>query len=127
MGILRLNRKKMRMLCFIYAATAFGKIIISEYYLPYKQKTIKPCALGGLMGGQKYIVHNILFKFAVDNRGLFGSDYAAAKVAGNELRGLISYFKCHIDDLNVPLMALVDYRGIAIWASQSPYNLPAYD
>jgi len=68
------------------------------------------------MGGQKYIVHNILFKFAVDNRGLFGSDYAAAKVAGNELRGLISYFKCHIDDLNVPLMALVDYRGFRLIA-----------
>jgi hypothetical protein len=25
---------------------------------------------------------------------LFRSDYAAAKVAGNELRGLISYFNC---------------------------------
>eukprot|EP01124_Arcella_intermedia_P007744 TRINITY_DN14795_c0_g1_i2.p1 TRINITY_DN14795_c0_g1~~TRINITY_DN14795_c0_g1_i2.p1 ORF type:complete len:549 (+),score=143.34 TRINITY_DN14795_c0_g1_i2:117-1649(+) len=101
---------------FIYAATAYGKIIISEYYLPRKEKTIKPCALGGLMGGQKYIVHNILFKFAVDNRGLFGSDYAAAKVAGNELRGLISYFNCHIEDLNVPLMALVDYRGFRLIA-----------
>jgi hypothetical protein len=101
---------------FIYAATAYGKIIISEYYLPYKQKTIKPVALGGLMGGQKYVVHNILFKFAVDNRGLFGSDYAAAKVAGNELRGLISYFNCRIEDLNVPLMALVDYRGFRLIA-----------
>lgn len=38
-----------------------------------------------LMGGQKYIVHNILFKFATDDNQLFGSDYAAAKVAGNEV------------------------------------------
>jgi hypothetical protein len=64
------------------------------------------------MGGQKYIVHNILFKFAVDYNELFGNDYAAAKAAGNELRGLISYFNCQISDLNLPLMALVDYRGM---------------
>lgn len=68
------------------------------------------------MGGQKYIVHNILFKFAVDYNGLFGNDYAAAKAAGNELRGLISYFNTGISDLNVPLMALVDYRGFRLIA-----------
>lgn len=68
------------------------------------------------MGGQKFIVHNILFKFAVDYNGLFGNDYAAAKAAGNELRGLISYFNTGISDLNVPLMALVDYRGFRLIA-----------
>jgi len=98
---------------FIYCATVYGKIIISEYYLDVSSKTIKPnYDLPGYMGGQKYVVHNILFKFAVDYNGLFGNDYSAAKVAGNELRGLISYFNCGIKDLNVPLMALVDYRGI---------------
>ena len=68
------------------------------------------------MGGQKFIVHNILFKLAVDYNGLFGNDYAAAKAAGNELRGLISYFNTGISDLNVPLMALVDYRGFRLIA-----------
>jgi hypothetical protein len=50
---------------FIYAASSYAKIIISEYYLPYQFKTIKPVNIGGVLGGQKYIVHNILFKFAV--------------------------------------------------------------
>lgn len=68
------------------------------------------------MGGQKYVVHNILFKFAVDYNELFGNDYSAAKAAGNELRGLISYFNCGIKELNVPLMALVDYRGFRLIA-----------
>jgi hypothetical protein len=37
--------------------------------------------LGGRAGGEKYIVHNILFKFAVDSSNLFdGSNWAAAKV-----------------------------------------------
>jgi hypothetical protein len=48
----------------------------------------------------------------LDYNGLFGSDFSAAKVAGNELRGLISYFNCHISKLHLPLMALVDYRGV---------------
>lgn len=68
------------------------------------------------MGGKKYIVNNILFKFAVDYHGLFGNDYSAAKAAGNELRGLIGYFNCEIPELNVPLMALVDYRGFRLIA-----------
>jgi hypothetical protein len=51
---------------FIYAASSYAKIIISEYYLPFQLKTIKPAVnVGGFLGGQKYIVHNILFKFAV--------------------------------------------------------------
>ena len=54
--------------------------------MPDSKKTIKPLKLG-MAGGDKYIVHNILFKFAVDNAGLYGSDYAAAKVAGHELKG----------------------------------------
>ena len=45
---------------------------------------------------------------------MFGGEYAAAKVAGNELRGLMSFFNCHIDELNLPLLALVDYRGNTI-------------
>jgi hypothetical protein len=36
--------------------------------------------VGGVAGGVKYIVQNILFKFAVDYKGIYGSDYAAAKV-----------------------------------------------
>eukprot|EP01102_Stenamoeba_stenopodia_P007672 TRINITY_DN2166_c0_g4_i2.p1 TRINITY_DN2166_c0_g4~~TRINITY_DN2166_c0_g4_i2.p1 ORF type:complete len:974 (+),score=252.47 TRINITY_DN2166_c0_g4_i2:436-3357(+) len=99
---------------FIHAAKTYGRIIISERYL--KSKTIKPLQLGGLAGGEKYVVHNIMFKFAVDVTGMLGSDYVAAKVAGNELKGLISYFNCGVPDLHVPLMALVDYLGFRLIA-----------
>ena len=90
-------------------------------------KTIKPTAMGGIVGGDKYIVNNILFKFAVgtfkksrtsghvgadslalcfpiDSHGLYGSDYAASKVAGHELKGLLAYFNLGIRDLCLPLM-----------------------
>jgi len=38
---------------FIYAATTYGKIIISEYYLPADKKTIKPCSLPGVRRNSK--------------------------------------------------------------------------
>ena len=65
---------------FIYSARAYGKIIISEAFLPDDQKTIRPSLVGGQAGGDKYIVHNILFKFAVDSKKFYGSDAYAAKV-----------------------------------------------
>jgi len=52
-----------------------------------KQKTIKPVDVGGIAGGEKYIIHNILFKFAVDDKGVYGgNDAAAAKAAGHDLK-----------------------------------------
>lgn len=51
---------------FVYAAQTYGRIIISERYLSNEQKTIKPKSMGGIAGGEKYIVQGILFKFAVD-------------------------------------------------------------
>ena len=39
------------------------------------------CKWISFIGGEKYIVHNILFKFAVDSSNLFGgSTWAASKV-----------------------------------------------
>jgi hypothetical protein len=77
---------------FLYSASAYGKIIISEYNVPNHLKTIKEgfgfCVfcfgfffstkflaanVGGVLGGKKYVVHNILFKFATDESGFFNS------------------------------------------------------
>ena len=71
-------------------------------------KTIAPVSdIGGFAGGDKYIVNNILFKFATDSNGLFDTEEAAIKVAGHDLKGLIAYFNLGIADLHFPLMALV--------------------
>ena len=61
----------------------------------------------------QYIVNgSLLFKFAIDDHGIYGDDDAAAsKVAGHELKGLMAYFNCNIPGLCFPLMALVDCRG----------------
>eukprot|EP01118_Nematostelium_gracile_P006177 TRINITY_DN1987_c0_g1_i1.p1 TRINITY_DN1987_c0_g1~~TRINITY_DN1987_c0_g1_i1.p1 ORF type:complete len:887 (+),score=181.40 TRINITY_DN1987_c0_g1_i1:68-2728(+) len=101
---------------FLFTAQLYGKIIISESQLPPSEKTIKPFENKGVLGGEKYVTRGILFKFACDHNNLFGSDHAAAKVAGHELKGVISYLNCGIPDLNVPLMCLVDYRGFRLIA-----------
>ena len=54
-------------------AKKYAKIIISEVSLPDESKTIKPAyGIPGLAGGKKYIIHKILFKFAVDTNGMYG-------------------------------------------------------
>ena len=67
---------------FKYASRAAGKIIIAEVGIEPKDKAMKPltAGLGGQAGGEKYIVHGILFKFSLDSSFLFGgSDLAASK------------------------------------------------
>eukprot|EP01104_Vermistella_antarctica_P016420 TRINITY_DN5584_c0_g1_i4.p1 TRINITY_DN5584_c0_g1~~TRINITY_DN5584_c0_g1_i4.p1 ORF type:complete len:372 (-),score=65.84 TRINITY_DN5584_c0_g1_i4:82-1197(-) len=110
-------------LCKDFNSTAqmFGKIIISERYLPPGQKTIRPVSaeMGGSAGGEKYIASKILFKFATDHHGLYGGgddgDMAAAKAAGHDLKGLM-LFDFADDSLALPLMTLVDYRGFRLLA-----------
>jgi hypothetical protein len=110
---------------FVSVAEQYGRIIISERHLPNIDKTIRPVGVGGVAGGDKYIAQGILFKFAVDTKisdtlwmygGKTSSDENATRVAGNELRGLISYYKCGVRNLAVPLMALIDYRGYRLVA-----------
>ena len=86
----------------------FAKIIISELSLPFDSKTIKPVAVGGVAGGEKYIVQNILFKFAIDTEGLYRSDENAMKAASHDLKGLAAYFHSGVSGLHVPLMTLID-------------------
>lgn len=52
---------------FIDAASTYGKIIISEAFLPASKKTIKPTNHQGI-GGDKFVVNDIYFKFALDKR-----------------------------------------------------------
>ena len=104
---------------FADMASNYGHIIISELHLPSSAKSIKPVELGGHLGGQKYLVHNIVFK--VPEAALF-KDYpdpmwASLKIAGHELKGLKCFsayqFNLQSDAVraHLPLAALIDSRG----------------
>ncbi|PRP79299.1 ABC transporter B family member 11-like [Planoprotostelium fungivorum] len=106
---------------FVYAAETYGRIIISEHCLPLSSRTIRPVTVGGLAGGEKFIVCGILFKFCVDFHGLYNGDHNAMKAASHELKGLQQYYYSGIPELRVPLMAYIDYRG---WRLQAISLLP---
>jgi len=108
---------------FVHASQIISKLIISEYYLPIKEKTIRPQDLGGIAGGSKYICHGILFKFATANDKIYKTDENAMKIAGHELRGLMCYYNARIPGICLPLMCLIDYCGYRIVAlSLLPVN-----
>jgi hypothetical protein len=129
---------------FVYAAGTYAKIIISELLLPATEKTIQPAELGGVAGGTKFIVQNILFKFVLDfelkpGLWMYGGDNRsdengmrlflkcltfrplnwfspAMKAASHELKGLMSYYSCNIKGIAFPLMAVIDYKGFRVLA-----------
>jgi len=72
----------------------------------------------GIAGGMKYYVNGIYLKFAVNSFGLFESDEQAIKVAGHELKGQMAYSSV-LENVWVPLMALLDYRGFRLVAMSS--------
>ena len=102
---------------FVSSATRYAKTIISEYFLHVKDKSIRAKNFGGFAGGQKYLWRGILFKMADGKSGPWnGSDEAAAKAAGHDMKSLIHYFESGVQELRFPLMALIDYRGFRMTA-----------
>ena len=55
---------------------------------------------------------NVFFKLASDSSRLYGGDQFAAKAAGHELKGLNALLKCKPKGIHLPLVALLDYRGM---------------
>ena len=110
---------------FVYAATTYAKIIISEQCLRNNRKTIAPISVGGVAGGQKFLCQNIIFKFALDLEiapgiymygGHSPSDECAMKAAAHELKGLCKYYSTLIDGLHYPMLAYIDYKGFRMIA-----------
>eukprot|EP01126_Amoeba_proteus_P043502 TRINITY_DN4779_c0_g1_i5.p1 TRINITY_DN4779_c0_g1~~TRINITY_DN4779_c0_g1_i5.p1 ORF type:complete len:470 (+),score=93.17 TRINITY_DN4779_c0_g1_i5:729-2138(+) len=111
---------------FLYVAETYGRIIISELFLPFGVKTIQPRARMGVAGGSKYICQGILFKLTLDvhfpsnHTWLYGgtkqNDEKAMKAACNELKGLTAFFQAGIEGLCFPLIELIHYRGFCLLA-----------
>eukprot|EP01130_Rhizamoeba_saxonica_P012684 TRINITY_DN5380_c0_g1_i2.p1 TRINITY_DN5380_c0_g1~~TRINITY_DN5380_c0_g1_i2.p1 ORF type:complete len:1097 (+),score=195.84 TRINITY_DN5380_c0_g1_i2:566-3856(+) len=110
---------------FKTTASNYGKTIILERHLPIYRKTIKPTDIGGRAGGEKYNIHGILFKFAMDvktdnGRYIYGgekeSEYLAMKSLGHEIKAvnaLVKKLKSRFPKirLGVPLICMIDYLG----------------
>lgn len=118
----------------------YGRIIISERHLDVSRKTYAPITKGsGVAGGEKYTVHGIYFKFALDvwrgDHWLYGQCHPRhslagkmhiltiltlllAKAAGHELKGVTKMFQARkvAKKLHYPLLVLIDWRGYRLIA-----------
>jgi Clustered mitochondria/Translation initiation factor eIF3 subunit 135 len=99
----------------------YGRIICAERHLPLAEKTVKPSDVGGVAGGAKFVVQNVLFKFCDDGFNLYGSTAAASKPAGHDLRAMAYLFNHPLRGgasgvVRVPLAALLDFRGFRLVA-----------
>lgn len=101
---------------FATRATEIGQVIITEKALEHDMKTIKSHTqqFGGYAGGEKYLVDGIFFKFAVDNRGLYGDDEHAMKCGGHEFKSFMELADCRVQGLHFPLIVIIDYRGFRL-------------
>lgn len=101
---------------FYSQATLYGRVIISEMGMPDEEKTVKPVQMGGTLGGKKFLVRGILFKFG--ETALFPQYadpwYVAQKIQGHEMKGLAAYF-AHFFNRYLLWKVVCVYRCLFWW------------
>ena len=96
---------------FNFTANLYSQVLIAEKDLPDWKKTILPVNIGGFAGGTKYICHGIVFKFASDDRKIYGNQQYAAKAVAAELRHCSAIRESSGTKLAVPLGVSIDWLG----------------
>eukprot|EP01129_Flabellula_baltica_P011754 TRINITY_DN5199_c0_g1_i2.p1 TRINITY_DN5199_c0_g1~~TRINITY_DN5199_c0_g1_i2.p1 ORF type:complete len:1510 (-),score=304.17 TRINITY_DN5199_c0_g1_i2:34-4155(-) len=115
---------------FTSTASIIAKVLILEKNMPVYMKSIKPSDVGGVAGGEKFISHGILFKYAEDkeigDKWLYGkkkpSNYLASKSHNNDIKALkcinlyLNSCKEPLLNITLPLMTNINYLGTSITA-----------
>lgn len=106
---------------FVSLAVIYSKMVVSEMDLPPERRTLKRAELGGIGGGDKYLVRGILIKVAQDKEvapGVFlyggaggPAQEMANKAASHDLCGALHYGNALGGGVGVPIHALVDFNG----------------
>mgnify|MGYP005990754873 CR=1 FL=1 len=99
---------------FEAVCTVVASEIVAQLAKPVQHWRITPAdSVGGVAGGQKFVVGNIFFKFARDS-GIYGGDEGACKAAKHELRSLRKLLTTNTSGLSFPLMCTVDLAGFRL-------------
>lgn len=100
-----------------YAEAVAQQLVIDRVSTQQSQK-VKPIAGLGILGGEKFIVGGIFFKFARDDKLLFdGNDALAQKAALNEIKSASALIACNIPRLHTTLSAVFRIKGHCIVAT----------
>ncbi|GMF18370.1 unnamed protein product [Phytophthora lilii] len=114
---------------FIETATAVALVLVREFYLPLRDKSILPSDESPIDGRKdnirrtsrlKYETHDILFKICTDDHGRFENSHEyAAKAGGHEVRNSAIYLRelSSYGNIRVPLQCTVDFQGFRVLCS----------
>ncbi|ETM49487.1 hypothetical protein L914_06267 [Phytophthora nicotianae] len=114
---------------FIETASAIALVLVREFYLPLREKSILPTRESVIDGRKdnirstsriKYEAHDILFKICTDDHGRFENSHEyAAKAGGHEVRNSSIYLRelSSYGKIRVPLQCTVDFQGFRVLCS----------
>ena len=102
-------------------ALKIAQVIVAEMHLKPARKQVRPMNVGGIMGGEKYIHSNILFKFASlseKTQDMFQHDeQLAQKSAANEIRAMNNIIDTNVAHLHITLTAMFYIHGRCVIAT----------
>src|SRR5690625_2372127 len=94
---------------FMHNATTYGKIIISETFVPDRAKTILPLPSQPDGNIQYYTHKGIVYK-------AYGHSQSAMSMASNEMKAWRSILRSGVPGLHVPFMIQIDFQGFRLIA-----------
>jgi hypothetical protein len=92
-------------------SSAVAHVLVHQLPKPVDQWGIKPLQGFGAAGGEKFIVGQLFCKFARDDKGIYGSDELAIKMAKNEIRNVNAVMQLGVHSLHSSLMASHRIKG----------------
>ncbi|KAF4038100.1 Leucine Rich repeat [Phytophthora infestans] len=114
---------------FMETASAIALVLVREFYLPLRNKSILPTRESAIDGRKdeirsncrrKYEAHDILFKICTDDHGRCENSHEyAAKCGGHEVRNSAIYLRelSSYEKIHVPLQCTVDFQGFRVVCS----------
>ncbi|GMF60474.1 unnamed protein product [Phytophthora fragariaefolia] len=114
---------------FIETASAVALVLVREFYLAVREKSILPAKESSIDGRKdnvrstsrlKYEAHDILFKICTDDHGRFENSHEfASKAGGHEVRNSAIYLRelSSRRNIRVPLQCTVDFQGFRVLCS----------
>ncbi|KAG7385334.1 hypothetical protein PHYPSEUDO_001636 [Phytophthora pseudosyringae] len=114
---------------FIETASAIALVLVREFCLPLRDKSILPTKESPIDGRRddirstarlKYEAHDIRFQICTDDHGRFENSHEyAAKAGGHEVRNSALYLRelSGYGNIRVPLQCTVDFQGLRVLCS----------
>jgi len=123
------NSKKKK-LCsrFKKFSAKIARVLVDQLSKPRDQWIIQPLDQQmGIAGGEKFIVGQVFCKFARDDKGIYGSDELAIKMAKNEIRNVNAVMQLGVHSLHSSLMACHRIKGhVVIITAKMPLSADSW-